>query len=117
MEKINYHNRIFKGIENYDSGDLDSEVRFHYFQDGHNVWGEIKGGRIKKGMLLACVTDDNSLEMQWMYINLDGEMVSGFCYSTPEILDDGRLRIHESWVIDGEPPIEGTSVIEEIVNQ
>jgi hypothetical protein len=111
MEEINYHKKTFKGVENYDEGDLNPLTRFHYFHKGEAVWGKIDGGRVVHGSLVARIMEDGKLDMMWHYVNIDGEVVSGTCISAPEVLDDGRIRLHEVWKIDG--GIEGESVIEE----
>lgn len=111
---FNYDGRVFKGVENYDDGDLLPDTRFYYHQKDDAVWATIEGGRVKIGTLIAGVQDDGSLVMVWQYLNIDNEFVSGTCYSKPEILSDGRYRLHEQWRVHGPDGIEGTSVIEEI---
>lgn len=114
MAIFNYDNKCFIGVENYDDGDLTGDTRFYYHQKGSTVWGTIEGGRVEFGTLIARLLDDGRLEMVWQYLNCDGQFVSGTCTSTPEVLSDGRYRLHESWTIDGKDGITGTSVIEEI---
>ncbi|MEZ5359305.1 MAG: n-acetylglutamate synthase [Candidatus Zixiibacteriota bacterium] len=110
----NYNGRVFKGIENYDDGDLTEDTRFYYHQKDSAVWATIEGGRVRIGTLIADMQDDGSLVMVWQYLNIDNEFVSGTCLSKPEILPDGRYRLHEEWRVHGPDGIEGTSVIEEI---
>jgi len=112
LSELSYHNRIFKGIENYDDGDLNPDTRFVYHQSGRVVYGDIVGGRVAHGSLLAIVGEDNSLDMVWHYANYNGEIVRGTCKSTPTVLTDGRLRLDEKWQIDGGEA--GESAIEEI---
>ncbi len=112
MQSLSYHNRIFRGIENYETGDLNSETRFYYHQTGDVVYGEIMGGQVARGSLLAIVDEDDSLNMVWHYASRDGRIVRGTCRSTPTVLPDGRLRLDEVWQIDGGDA--GQSVIEEI---
>ena len=115
MRKIDYDGRVFKGIENYHDGDLNPDTRFYYRQEKNIVWGEITGGNVADGSLLAVVRDDGSLDMSWHYVNKNGALFRGSCYSTPEVLQDGRLRLHETWQIDGGEA--GRSVIEEIAKK
>lgn len=110
----NLDNRLFRGVVNYDDGDLTPDTRIHYFQKGRAVWGDMVGGAIAHGDLVARQEDDGSLTMRWQYVTIDGRVVSGRCRSTVEQLDDGRLRLHENWTIDGPDGYTGTSVIEEI---
>ena len=116
MTEFNYDNRKFVGIENYDDGDLTGDVVFKYQQSGSEVRGTFAGGRVQQGKLVAEVLTDGRLDMIWQYLNIDGQFVSGTCISTPEILPDGRYRLHEEWTITGGPNqgLAGKSVIEEI---
>lgn len=119
MTQFSFNNRTFKGVVNYDTGDLTTDTRFHYYQDADGVWGTFEGGNIISGALKAKVIEGGKLDMQWWYTSKDGEEVKGVCISTPEILPDGRYKLHESWTItetsSGEQiGVSGTSVIEEL---
>lgn len=114
MSPIDYNGRRFRGVKNYDSGDLTRETLFEYYQEGLVVWGTFSGGGVLKGVLLARVLDDDSLDMVWQYVNRSGQLVRGTCLSCPQLLPDGRLRLHESWIIECEKQVAGESVIEEI---
>ena len=114
MATINYHNKVFKGVENYDSGDLNPDTRFYYFQEGNTVWGTIDGGCLIRGSLIAKSDEDGCLDMVWQYLSSTGEFICGNCRSTPELLPDGRIRLHEEWEITTGPDVKGSSVIEEI---
>jgi len=113
MPVINYNNRSFVGTENYDSGDLTSEIVFKYQQKGDVVWALFEGPRIKLGTLVAQADPDGDLEMVWHYLNVNGRLVAGSCSSKLEILPDGRYRLHETWRIHDSFE-EGHSVIEEV---
>jgi len=104
ITRFNFDQKRFVGVENYDDGDLTKEVIFHYHQDGTVIRGTFEGGRV--------------IEI-WRYTNVDGDVVYGTCVSTPELLPDGRYRLHESWTITGGPNQgeSGKSVIEEIRNK
>jgi hypothetical protein len=43
-----------------------------------------------------------------------GEIVSGRCHSTPTVLADGRIRLHEEWERYGPHGSSGVSSIEEL---
>jgi len=112
LTDFKFDNRIFVGVENYDDGDLTGDTLFHYHQKGSMVWGTCEGGGVLFGTLVAKVLDDGRLDMVWQYLNTEGKFVSGTCVSTPEILPDGRYRLHETWeILSGG---SGTSIIEEI---
>jgi len=111
MKKINYHNRHFVGLVNYDEGDFNSKTIFHYRQKSNVVWGTYKGGGVKFGTLIAAIIPDGSLDIRWQHVNIDGQIKTGKCRSFPELLPDGRIRLHESWKINNGP--SGTSIAEE----
>lgn len=114
MSAFEYHGRIFRGVENYDSGDLNADTRFHYRQTNGAVWATFQGGGVMIGTLVARIQADGSLDMIWQYLATDYRMVSGTCRSTLEVLPDGRYRLHESWKVTQGGDDEGQSVIEEI---
>ncbi|MCK4572991.1 MAG: n-acetylglutamate synthase [candidate division Zixibacteria bacterium] len=114
MTEYNYEGRRFVGLVNYDDGDLTRETLFSYLQKENTVWGTFEGGRIRIGTLVADVKPDGSLDMRWLYLNIDGDFRWGSCISVPEILPDGRYRLFESWTDFTAEEITGTSVIEEV---
>jgi hypothetical protein len=80
--RIDYDNRYFRSVRNVDGGDVDPDTLFHYRQEGDVVWATYRGGRVA---------------VRYQQISKDGIIKTGRCLSTPEILSDGRLRLHESW--------------------
>ena len=114
MTTYDFNDRVFVGTVNYDSGDLTAETRFHYRQKGNAVWGTCEGGGVLFGTLLAKLEDDGRLTLCWQYVSTDGRLVGGTCTSMPEILPDGRYRLHESWQVTLGGDESGTSVVEEV---
>jgi hypothetical protein len=115
--QVNLDGRTFLGAVNYDDGDLNQETRFTYHQRGNAVWGEVTGGQVVAGSLVAAVRDDGALDMCWMYINFRAEVVAGVGVSVPDVLPDGRIRLSETWEVTKGPNagLKGTSVIAEIL--
>jgi len=64
--------------------------------------------------LIATVDDTGRLDMRYQQVAIDGTLKAGRCISTPEVLPDGRLRLHESWNWTEGGDGSGTSVIEEM---
>jgi hypothetical protein len=52
--------------------------------------------------------------MRYHPVNDAGELMTGRCRSTPELLPDGRLRLHERWQWTSGDGSEGESVVEEV---
>lgn len=114
MTRINYDNRRFASVSNSANGEVSTATVFEYHQDGALVWASYSGGSIVYGTLLAQVDEQDCLDMRYQHLNTAGELMTGRCHSTPEVLPDGRLRLHEQWQWTSGDGSAGTSVIEEI---
>lgn len=112
--KINYDNRVFKSVANSETGEVSGETTFHYHQKDDLVWAEYAGGAIVFGTLIATVAPDDSLDMRYQHLNEKGELMTGQCVSTPEILPGGRIRLREEWQWTSGDCSRGRSVVEEI---
>ena len=110
---IDYNHRRFRSLENSPTGEVSSETVFHYHQQGDIVWAEYSGGEIVRGQLIAKCDASGKLDMRYQHINKKGELMTGECHSTPEIMSDGRLRLHEKWQWTSGDLSSGESVIEE----
>ncbi|MGH9833886.1 MAG: hypothetical protein ACREBD_25605 [Blastocatellia bacterium] len=111
--RINYNHRRFVSVNNSGSGEVTAETIFHYHQEGDLVWATYRGGQIVFGTLIAQVDDNDCLDMRYQHLNSAGELMTGKCRSTPEVLPDGRLRLHEIWQWTSGDFSRGESVIEE----
>ena len=110
---ISYDGRTFVPVSNSGTGEVGEGTLFHYHQDGGLVWAEYSGGDVRFGTLIASVLDDGSLDMRYQHLNVQGELMTGVCRSTPELLPDGRLRLHEKWRWTSGDLSSGESVVEE----
>lgn len=111
--EISYDGRIFKPLSNSAGGEVGEETIFRYFQTNELVWGEYSGGEIRFGTLVAKVLDDGSLDMRYQHLNTRGELMTGICRSIPELLSDGRVRLHEKWQWTCGDRSNGESIVEE----
>ena len=114
MNEINYDGRVFSSISNSETGEVSGETVFYYHQRNDLVWAEYSGGKVVFGNLIAKVLPDDSLEMRYQHINENGELMTGKCFSTPEILPDGRIRLYEKWQWTSGDFSSGESIIEEV---
>lgn len=111
---IHYHDRTFISTENTANGEVSSKTIFHYKQEGNIISATYSGGEIIKGFLIGIVNEDGSLKFKYNHVNTKNEIRGGKCVSTPEILEDGRIRLHENWEwLDAEDS-KGKSIIEEV---
>ena len=111
---VNYNGKLFRPVENSDNGQVSSTTLFRYTQDGSIVNGKYSGGDIVTGSLIAIVSDNGSLDMRYQHVDVKGKLKTGKCISIPEVLDDGRIRLHENWEWTCHDFTAGHSVIEEI---
>ena len=114
MGEFNYDNRFFAGLSNSETGEVSSDTVFHYHQQDSLVWATYQGGSIRFGTLVATVDADGCLDMRYQHVNRAGELCTGICFSRPEVLPDGRYRLHESWQWTSGDGSAGNSVIEEL---
>lgn len=111
---IDYNNKRFKPINNTANGETSSETVFHYQQEANILRCSYSGGDILLGTLLALVGKNGSLDMRYQQINRKGELKTGICHSSPEILPNGKIRLHEKWQWTCGDYSEGESVLEEV---
>ena len=111
---IDYHDRYFRSVSNTEGGDVDARTLFHYRHRGDIVWATYQGGSVVFGVLTAVVRDGGTLDMRYQQVAPDGTIKAGVCESVPEVLPDGRLRLHETWRWSEGGEGSGTSVVEEV---
>lgn len=111
---MNYHNLTFRAVTNTDNGETSSETTFHYQQEGQILTAAYAGGSILEGRLIGLVESDGKLRFRYHHINDQYELRSGQCVSIPEILADGRIRLHEEWQWMYDDESTGHSVVEQV---
>ncbi|WP_449539645.1 n-acetylglutamate synthase [Ferdinandcohnia sp. Marseille-Q9671] len=112
---INYNNKTFVSTENSSNGEVSDKTYFTYSQEGNILFATYSGGEIVKGTIIGMVKEEGSLEFRYNHVNSKNEIRGGKCSSTPEILADGRIRLHENWQWLDDERTEGHSIIEEVM--
>jgi len=110
---MNYNNKIFRPISNTENGETSNETVFIYKQFGNIVTSEYSGGKIISGHLIGLVSENGTINMHYHQVNDKGEVMTGICQSEPEILENGKIRLHESWEWTSGDQSKGKSIIEE----
>ena len=110
---ISYNNKTFRPIQNSGNGETSSETLFVYRQDGNILTSEYSGGNIIKGHLIGIVNAEGKIDMRYHQVNKNGEIMTGTCISTPEVLPNGKIRLHEEWTWTSGDSSSGNSIIEE----
>lgn len=111
---MNYHGKKFQVISNSQNGDVTADMIFHYQQVGEVISCEYENENIKNGHLIGIVDEDGTINMRYRQINNKGQEVSGICMSTPEIMENGKIRLHESWRWTSGDQSNGESILEEL---
>ena len=116
---MNYNGKIFRAITNTENGETSAETVFQYRQTGTLLTAVYSGGRIVAGHLLGLVDQAGNLAFRYHQLNTDGQLKTGTCQSTPEVVPNGKVRLHETWRwTSGDESAavsrSGTSVLEEV---
>ena len=73
-----------------------------------------QGTSIKVGQLIAIADENGNLDMRYQHVNKDDLLMTGNCSSVPEILENGKIRLHEKWQWTSGDLSKGESTIEEV---
>lgn len=113
-EAVHYGGRYFRPVQTQGASETTSETVFKYEQRGALVTATYSGGDILFGQLMAIVQPDYALDMRYQHWNKEGLLMTGICHSVPQVLENGKLRLHERWQWTCGDRSHGTSVLEEI---
>jgi len=111
---LNYHNKKFRPISNSENGEVSSDMIFHYLQEGQVLTCIYQGKNIVKGQLIGLVDEEGRIEMSYHQVNRKGEVMTGVCQTNPEIMENGKIRLHEKWRWTSGDLSQGESILEEI---
>ena len=111
---VSYEGRRFRSVENSGTGEVGPETVFAYRQSGEVVSATYEGGGVRSGVLIAAADGGGNLDARYAHVNASGGLMTGECRTTPEVLPDGRLRLHEEWRWTSGDGSSGRSVVEEI---
>lgn len=111
---INYDDKSFKPVTNSPNGETSNDTIFYYKQTGNILTATYSGGKIKAGQLIGIVNQSGEIDLRYHQVNINNELMSGICHSIPEILPNGKIRLHEEWQWTSGDCSKGKSIIEEI---
>ena len=111
---INYNNKQFKPVETTTNGETTLDTIFKYRQDGNILTSNYKGGDIAQGHLIGVVDKLGNIEMRYHQINIKRDLMTGICFSKPEILSNGKIRLYEDWKWTSGDFSSGKSILEEL---
>ena len=111
---IDFNDRLFRAVSNSPGGDVDDSTLFDYRQHAGVVSVTYQGGMIALGTMIGVLRADGTLDLRYQHVTTSGEIRTGRCRSVPELLSDGRVRLHESWEWTGGASGAGVSTVEEV---
>ena len=112
--KINYNNKQFSPVQNTENGETTVETVFKYEQYKNILTSMYSGGQIVSGHLIGLVDENGNIEMRYHQVNTKGELMTGICHSTPELMPNGKIRLYEDWKWTSGDKSSGKSILEEI---
>lgn len=111
---INYNKKRFISVKNSDNGEVSKDLIFTYNQTENIVTSNYQGGKILKGQLIGLVNKNGEINIRYQQVNTSGELKTGICHTTPEIMDNGKIRLHEKWQWTSGDKTSGNSILEEL---
>jgi len=111
---ISYGGRKFTIHTNSSNGHCTPATIFHYRQSGSRVWATYQGGPVHLGSLLAVADQSGGLDVRYHHVGPADVFRAGTGHSQPEVLEDGRLRLHETWRWTDGDGSAGATILEEI---
>lgn len=114
LVNINYNNKKFRPVQNSANAETSESTVFTYEQNGNILTSSYAGGQIEKGHLIGVVDNFGNIDMRYHQINRKGELMTGICQSKPELLPNGKIRLHETWQWTSGDKSKGSSILEEI---
>ena len=72
------------------------------------------GDNIVNGHLIGLVDDNGKIEMSYHQINTKGELMTGICFSEPELTGNGKIKLYENWEWTSGDKSSGKSVLIEM---
>ena len=113
--RIDYNDRVFRACSNTGGGEVDDQTLFSYRQYGDIVWATYQGGAIAFGTMIGVVRADGTLDLRYQHVSAAGGIRTGRCVSTPEVIDNDRVRLHEAWEWTEGGHGTGTSIVEQVM--
>ena len=111
---MDYNNKKFRPVQNSTNAETSESTIFEYKQHNTILTCDYKGGKIVKGHLIGLVSKDGTIDMRYHQVNNLGELMTGICISKPEIMENGKIRLHDQWQWTSGDQSKGTSILEEI---
>jgi hypothetical protein len=103
--------RVF-AVADSGGGVATTDTQFRYSEQDGVVSANYDGGTVRRGFLVGTRNGD-SLDFRYVQLHTDGSTAAGHCVTQLEVLDDGRVRLNETWEWESRVG-SGRSVAEEL---
>ena len=111
---INLNKKKFRMKSNTSNGEVSEETIFDFIQIENFISANYSGGDVKMGNLIGTVNETGTIDMRYHHFNSKGILMTGKSISKIEILDNGKVLIHDDWQWPCGDFSKGTSTLEEI---
>ncbi|MBB5851208.1 hypothetical protein ACFQ05_37935 [Amycolatopsis umgeniensis] len=92
----------------------DADAIAEYRQEGDVVWAEFAGGEVRRGSITGTRRENGALHLGYTLVLATGEVICGHTVNTPEVAEDGHLRLREVWERYGPHAATGVSYLDEV---
>lgn len=110
-DQLSLDGRTLVGVTN-DGGEVSTDTRFEFEQDGDRIHAHYAGGTIVEGHLVGTLSDGR-WDVRYVQLHADGETATGHSVGDVTLLDDGRVRVADEWEWESRDG-GGSSVLEEL---
>ncbi len=94
-ESQNLNNKRFRALSNSETGQVDDNTIFNYFQRDNLIWANYSGGQIKCGNLMG-TRKGKMLRFNYHHVSDKDEIKSGTCESEIKTINN-KLHLFENW--------------------
>ena len=118
MKNLNLlNNKIFMSLLNTANGDVNSATRFYYSQKGQIITARYEGGVVQIGSIIGKMLDQDSFEMCYQHLTVNGELRTGQCQTKIELLENDVIKLVEEWQwLNGDLSTGHSELIEVVLN-
>lgn len=109
---ISLDGRTLVGVANGKDGEVSSDTRFEFTQEGERIYAHYSGGDVVDGHLVGTF-DGSEWDIRYSQINSSQETANGHSVGTVELLEDGRVRVEDAWEWESKNG-SGESILEEV---
>lgn len=110
--ELSLDGRVLEGVSNANAGEVDTDTRFEFTQDGDRISATYAGGDIVEGYLVGTM-DGSTWDIRYVQLNESGETATGHSVGELSELEEGRIRVEDEWKWESKSG-SGESVLEEV---